>query len=101
MLEYLARFPRRFARRYCLTRNTIRYVIEYRCIVGLLSKSDHPFRRLIDMGAGSGEMSARLVEQRFAKTAIAIVSHRSEPSLCIECRNPKLTPGAQRVTACR
>jgi 2-polyprenyl-3-methyl-5-hydroxy-6-metoxy-1,4-benzoquinol methylase len=72
MLKYLARFPRRFARQYCLTANTIRYVIEYRCIVGLLSKSNPPFRRLIDVGAGSGEMSARLVEQGFAETAIAV-----------------------------
>jgi SAM-dependent methyltransferase len=72
ILEYLARFPRRFARHYCLTANTIRYVIEYRCIVRLISKSNHPFRRLIDVGAGSGEMSARLIEQGFAETAIAI-----------------------------
>jgi SAM-dependent methyltransferase len=72
MLEYLARFPRRFARQYCLTSNTIRYLIEYRCIVRLLSKANPPFRRLIDAGAGSGEMSARLIEQGFAETAIAI-----------------------------
>ena len=72
ILEYLARFPRRFARQYCLTANTIRYVIEYRCIVRLLTKSNHPFRRLIDVGAGSGEMSARLIERGFAETAIAI-----------------------------
>lgn len=72
MLEYLARFPRRFARHYCLTANTIRYVIEYRCIVRLISKSNLSFRRLIDVGAGSGEMSARLIEQGFAETAIAI-----------------------------
>jgi SAM-dependent methyltransferase len=72
MFEYLARLPRRFAKQYCLTPNTIRYVIEYRCIVRLVSGSDHPFRRLIDLGAGSGEMSARLIEQGFAETAIAI-----------------------------
>ena len=72
MLQNLARFPRRFARQYCLTPNTIRYVIEYRCIVRLVSRSNHTFRRLIDVGAGSGEMSARLIEQGFAETAIAI-----------------------------
>jgi SAM-dependent methyltransferase len=72
MLDNLARFPRRFARQYCLTPNTIRYVIEYRCIVRLVSSSNHPFRQLIDAGAGSGEMSARLIEQGFAQKAIAI-----------------------------
>jgi SAM-dependent methyltransferase len=66
--EYL----RGLARRYFLTSNTIRYLVEYRSVVGLLSTVQEHFELLIDIGAGSGEMSARLVEQGFAQRAIGL-----------------------------
>jgi SAM-dependent methyltransferase len=65
-------FLRGLARRHLLTSNTIRYRIEYRCVVGLLSDVSTPIELLVDLGAGSGEMSARLIEQGFAERAIAL-----------------------------
>lgn len=72
MFEFLRSIPRSFARNYCLTSNTIRYLVEYRCIVDLLKEAGLQFSSLIDVGAGSGEMSARLVQQGFALRATAI-----------------------------
>ena len=63
---------RGLARRTLLTSNTIRYRIEYRSVVGLLSDLPKPVELLVDLGAGSGEMSARLVEEGFAKRTIAV-----------------------------
>jgi SAM-dependent methyltransferase len=63
---------RGLARRYFLTSNTIRYLIEYRSLISLLSTLQKPVEFLVDVGAGSGEMSARLVEQGFAQKAIAL-----------------------------
>jgi SAM-dependent methyltransferase len=71
-LEELTELLRGMARRYVLTANTIRYLIEYRCIVGLLSDFPGPYDLLVDLGAGSGEMSARLVESGFARQAVAV-----------------------------
>ncbi|MBV8212622.1 MAG: class I SAM-dependent methyltransferase [Verrucomicrobia bacterium] len=68
----MSEFLRRLARRLILTPNTIRYRIEYRCLINLLSGIPKPLGLLIDVGAGSGEMSARLVEQGFAETAIGL-----------------------------
>lgn len=65
-------FLRGLARRLVLTPNTLRYRIEYRCLTNLLSGTSKPLGLLIDVGAGSGEMSARLVEQGFAKTVIGL-----------------------------
>jgi SAM-dependent methyltransferase len=65
-------FLRGLARHLVLTPNTIRYRIEYRCLTNLLSGFPKPFQLLIDIGAGSGEMSARLVEHGFARRAIGI-----------------------------
>jgi len=65
-------FLRSLARRTLLNSNTIRYRIEYRCVVSLLSSFAKPVELLVDLGAGSGEMSARLVENGFAKKAIAV-----------------------------
>lgn len=39
---------------------------------GLLSSFPKPVELLVDLGAGSGEMSARLVENGFARKAIAV-----------------------------
>jgi FkbM family methyltransferase len=68
----MSEFLRRLARHHVLTPNTIRYRIEYRCLTNLLSVFPKPFGVLIDVGAGSGEMSARLVEQGFVRTAIGL-----------------------------
>jgi SAM-dependent methyltransferase len=68
----MTEFLRGLARRLVLTPNTIRYRIEYRCLTDLLSGFPKPFGVLIDVGAGSGEMSARLVEQGFARRAIGL-----------------------------
>jgi 2-polyprenyl-3-methyl-5-hydroxy-6-metoxy-1,4-benzoquinol methylase len=68
----MSEFFRGLARRLVLTPNTIRYRIEYRCLTNLLSGIPKPLGLLIDVGAGSGEMSARLVEQGFAKTVIGL-----------------------------
>jgi SAM-dependent methyltransferase len=68
----MSEFLRGLARRVVLTPNTIRYRIEYRCLINLLSGFPKPFGLLIDAGAGSGEMSARMVEQGFAKRAIGL-----------------------------
>lgn len=68
----MSEFIRGLARRLVLTPNTIRYRIEYRCLTNLLSEFPKPIPLLIDVGAGSGEMSARLVEQRFVGRAIGI-----------------------------
>jgi SAM-dependent methyltransferase len=68
----MSEFLRGLARRLVLTPNTIRYRIEYRCLTNLLSGFPTPFELLIDVGAGSGEMSARLVEQGFVRRAIGI-----------------------------
>ncbi|MBV8226418.1 MAG: class I SAM-dependent methyltransferase [Verrucomicrobia bacterium] len=68
----MSEFLRGLARRVVLTPNTIRYRIEYRCLVNLLSGIPKPLGLLIDVGAGSGEMSARLVEQGFAETVIGL-----------------------------
>ena len=68
----MSEFLRGLARRLVLTPNTIRYRIEYRCLTNLLSGIPKPLELLIDVGAGSGEMSARLVEQGFAKTVIGL-----------------------------
>jgi SAM-dependent methyltransferase len=68
----MSEFLRRLARRVVLTPNTIRYRIEYRCLTNLLSGIPKPLGLLIDVGAGSGEMSARLVEQGFAETVIGL-----------------------------
>jgi SAM-dependent methyltransferase len=68
----MTEFLRNLARRVVLTPNTIRYRIEYRCLVNLLSGLSKPLGLLIDVGAGSGEMSARLVEQGFANAAIGL-----------------------------
>jgi SAM-dependent methyltransferase len=72
MLESIKSYPRNLARKYCLTPNTIRYVIEYRCLVNLLSEVGSSFELLVDLGAGSGEMSARLVDAGFARRAVAV-----------------------------
>jgi SAM-dependent methyltransferase len=63
---------RALARRVVLTPNTIRYRIEYRCLTGLLAGIPRPQGLLIDAGAGSGEMSARLIEEGFATAAIGL-----------------------------
>jgi SAM-dependent methyltransferase len=68
----MSEFLRGLARRLVLTPNTIRYRIEYRCLTSLLSGIPKPLGLLIDVGAGSGEMSARLVEQGFAETVIGL-----------------------------
>ena len=68
----MSEFLRGLARRVVLTPNTIRYRIEYRCLINLLSGFPKPFGLLIDVGAGSGEMSARMVERGFAKRAIGL-----------------------------
>jgi SAM-dependent methyltransferase len=72
MLERITSYPRKLARKYCLTSNTIRYVIEYRCLVKLLSERGSPVELLVDLGAGSGEMSARLIDAGFARRGIAV-----------------------------
>jgi len=71
-LEEITELLRKIARRYVLTSNTIRYRIEYRCIVSLLLKVPGPYDVLVDLGAGSGEMSAGLVERGFAKQGLAV-----------------------------
>jgi len=63
---------RRLARRRLLTANTIRYRIEYRAIRNLITKVDAPFDILADLGAGSGEMSARLAEEGLARAVVGI-----------------------------
>jgi SAM-dependent methyltransferase len=68
----MTEFLRGLARRIVLTPNTIRYRIEYRCLRNLLSDFPKPLGLLIDVGAGSGEMSARLVEEGFARAAIGL-----------------------------
>jgi SAM-dependent methyltransferase len=72
MFEHLKRASRSLARNYCLTSNTIRYLVEYHCIVALLKNAELKFASLIDVGAGSGEMSARLIEQGFALKGTAV-----------------------------
>jgi SAM-dependent methyltransferase len=72
MFAHLKRLPRSLARNYCLNSNTIRYLVEYRCIVTLLKNAKLQFSSLIDLGAGSGEMSARLIEQGFALQCTAV-----------------------------
>lgn len=71
-IDNVIEFLRSLARRTLLNSNTIRYRIEYRCVVSLLSNLAKPTALLIDLGAGSGEMSARLVENGFARKAIAV-----------------------------
>lgn len=68
----MSEFFRGLARRLVLTPNTIRYRIEYRCLINLLSGVSKPLGLLIDVGAGSGEMSARMVEQGIATRAIGL-----------------------------
>jgi SAM-dependent methyltransferase len=68
----MSEFLRGLARRLVLTPNTIRYRIEYRCLIDLLAEIPKPLGLLVDVGAGSGEMSARLVERGFAKTVIGL-----------------------------
>ncbi|HYZ72102.1 MAG TPA: class I SAM-dependent methyltransferase [Chthoniobacterales bacterium] len=68
----MSEFLRGLGRRLVLTPNTIRYRIEYRCLTNLLTGVPKPLALLIDLGAGSGEMSARLVEQGFAGAAIGL-----------------------------
>jgi SAM-dependent methyltransferase len=68
----MSEFLRGLARRLVLTPNTIRYRIEYRCLTNLLSGIPKPLGLLIDVGAGSGEMSARLVEQGFASGVVGL-----------------------------
>jgi ubiquinone/menaquinone biosynthesis C-methylase UbiE len=53
---------RNFLKRHLLTSNTIRYRIEYRCAERAFEKIGRPVKRLLDAGAGSGEMS--LMAQR-------------------------------------
>jgi SAM-dependent methyltransferase len=68
----MTEFLRGLARRVVLTPNTIRYRIEYRCLINLLSDFPKPLGLMIDAGAGSGEMSARLVEKGFVRAAIGV-----------------------------
>jgi SAM-dependent methyltransferase len=72
MLNPITKYPRKLARQCCLTANTIRYVIEYRCLVKLISNMPKRFDLLIDLGAGSGEMSARLIEAGLVKRGLAV-----------------------------
>src|SRR6266478_5517922 len=83
-------FLRGLARRTLLTSNTIRYRIEYRCVVSLLSSFPKPVELLVDLGAGSGEMSARLVENGFARKAIAVEPDKRNFDL-LSCRYANLT----------
>lgn len=62
---------RRIARRTFLTPNTIRYSIEYRCVK---KAADYIGKCgvLLDAGAGSGEMSRRLLHGGFCSKLIAL-----------------------------
>jgi SAM-dependent methyltransferase len=72
MINSITRYPRKLARQCFLTANTIRYVIEYRCILKLISNLPTRFDLLVDLGAGSGEMSARLIEAGLVKRGLAV-----------------------------
>jgi|ERR1700730_17360510 ubiquinone/menaquinone biosynthesis C-methylase UbiE len=80
---------RRLARRHLLTANTIRYRIEYRAIRGLINETGDPVDVIVDLGAGSGEMSARLVEDGLAGTVIGVEPDPTNFSL-LERRYSKL-----------
>jgi SAM-dependent methyltransferase len=63
---------RRTLKRYYLTANTIRYAVEYRCI-----RKCFPFipgrpDLLLDAGAGSGEMSLKLIEEGFCQRILGV-----------------------------
>lgn len=70
----LQEYLRSLARAYCLTANTIRYRIEYRVIVELISEyaEDHFGEVILDAGAGSGEISRRLQADGFCKRLVGV-----------------------------
>jgi 2-polyprenyl-3-methyl-5-hydroxy-6-metoxy-1,4-benzoquinol methylase len=72
MFDHFKESLRRAARNYCFSPNTIRYRIEYRAVCTLLKQIDTPLASLVDLGAGAGEMSARLMEDGYAKTIIGV-----------------------------
>lgn len=63
---------RTFLKKHLLTSNTIRYRIEYRCAQRAFQLIGSPIEKLMDAGAGSGEMSLKALRDGYAKSIVAI-----------------------------
>ena len=81
---------RRWLRRYCLTPNTVRYVIEYRSVKRAFERLSQG-GILLDAGAGSGEMSLKLYREGFCSKLIGVEPFESNYKLLVqnyaECAN--------------
>jgi len=63
---------RTFLKKHFLTANTIRYRIEYRCVERAFTKIGSPIGRMLDAGAGSGEMSLRALREGHANSIVGL-----------------------------
>lgn len=78
-------FFRSVARRVCLTHNTLRYRLEFRCVLECFERVDPKPTELLDAGAGSGEMSLRLLHAGWCRRLTAV--EPSETTFKILTRN--------------
>jgi ubiquinone/menaquinone biosynthesis C-methylase UbiE len=63
---------RKLARSYSLTPNTLRYIIEYRCLERAFNRIPRPVNVLADLGAGSGVMALKAGRTLGAEKVIGI-----------------------------
>lgn len=84
-------------RKHFLTPNTIRYRIEFRCLLDAAKKIPNLNGVLLDAGAGSGEMSKKLFESGFGSKLIGVEPFDSNYKELV--KNYKGVPNAEPIHA--
>lgn len=68
----VSKYARAQFRRIFYSPNTIRYVVEWRCLEAAVKADGRTFDRIMDGGCGSGEMLRKMLDGGFAKSGVGI-----------------------------